>query len=101
MRCSVAALALLLVTHASAFAPPPIAPSRHRALLSNLALAPDTDELSVEAIGDLSFRELQSECRERGLSPEGTTGALRARIREVICPVDPFTGEEECPAPTV
>jgi hypothetical protein len=62
-------------------------------------LSEDVDVLTLDAIGGMSFRELQHACRENGLSPEGTTGALRARIRQVICPVDPFTGEEDCPVP--
>lgn len=98
MRLSVAALVLFLV-HAGAFAPPPLS-ARCPSSLFVLA-EQDVNVLTLDAIGDMSFRELQHACREHGLSPEGTTGALRARIRQVICPVDPFTGEEDCPVPEV
>ena len=96
MRLSVAALVFFLA-NAGAFAPPPSA----RRPLSLAVLAEDVDVLTLDAIGGMSFRELQHACREHGLSPEGTTGALRSRIRQVICPVDPFTGEEDCPVPEV
>ena len=96
MRLSVAALVLFL-THAGAFAPPPST----RRPSSLFVLAENVNVPTLDAIGDMSFRELQNACREQGLSPEGTTGALRARIREVICPVDPLTGEEDCPVPEV
>lgn len=99
MRLSVAALVLFLA-NAGAFAPPSLA-RRPPHQLSVLAVEKDLEVLTVDAIGDMSFRELQNACREQGLSPEGTTGALRARIREVICPVDPLTGEEDCPVPEV
>jgi hypothetical protein len=98
MRLSVAALILFLAS-AGAFAPPPSA--RRTLSSSRFVLSEDVDVLTLDAIGGMSFRELQHACRENGLSPEGTTGALRARIRQVICPVDPFTGEEDCPVPEV
>ena len=98
MRLSVAAL-ILFLANAGAFAPPPSA--RRTLSSSRFVLSEDVDVLTLDAIGGMSFRELQHACRENGLSPEGTTGALRARIRQVICPVDPFTGEEDCPVPEV
>lgn len=105
MRLSVAALVLFLA-NASAFAP--LAARSGRAPPHTLSvLAEDTVTttsellLTLEDIGEMTFRELQNECRERGLSPEGTTATLRARIREQVCPADPFTGEDECPTPEV
>lgn len=100
MRLSAAALVLFLA-NAYAFAPPPLA-RRSAHTLGVLAVAEETEQvLTVEDIGEMSFRELQNKCRERGLPPDGTTATLRARIREYICPADPFTGEEECPTPEV
>lgn len=103
MRLSIAAWVLFLAHNAGAFVPSsPRRLSQHT--LSVLA-APSTKEeeqtdvLTLEHVANMSFRELQHECSERGLPSEGTTATLRARIREYICPVDPFTGQEECPTP--
>jgi hypothetical protein len=54
-------------------------------------------DLSLDAIGDMGFRELQNECKSRGLSFEGTTATLRSRIREAIGrpAMDPSSHDEE------
>jgi hypothetical protein len=87
MRFSLAAVASLWA-YAAAFAPLSSVP-RH--VSRSVAAVKD---LSIDAIGDMTFRELQNECKSRGLSSEGTTATLRSRIRESIGPpVDPFSHE--------
>lgn len=87
MRFSLAAV-VILWAYAAAFAPLSSVP-RH---FSRSVAA--VNDLSIDAIGNMSFRELQNECKSRGLPSEGTTATLRSRIRESIGPpVDPFSHE--------
>ena len=87
MRFSLAAV-FSLWAYAAAFAPFASVPCH----VSRSAAA--VKDHSIDAIGDMTFRELQNECKSRGLSSEGTTATLRSRIRESIGrPVDPFTNE--------
>jgi hypothetical protein len=91
MRLSLAAVVcVLLWANAAAFAPlSSVSVSRHVSLSVSAV-----SDLSVDAIGDMGFRELQNECKSRGLSSEGTTATLRSRIREAIGPpMDPFSHE--------
>jgi len=44
------------------------------------------EELGATDISSLSFRQLQRQCKARGLEVAGTTGALRMRLAEVLCP---------------
>jgi len=49
-----------------------------------------TESLTQDLVAKLRFRELRKELESRGLSPVGTTGQLRARLREAVI------GNEEC-----
>lgn len=50
-----------------------------RSSVSVAAAEVDTS-LTYEEVNKLAYRELQKECRERGLPAVGTTGALRSRL---------------------
>ena len=50
-----------------------------RSLVSVAAAEVDTS-LTYEEVNKLAYRELQKECRERGLPAVGITGALRSRL---------------------
>lgn len=107
-----AALAFALTLHYNArvvaFAPSKSSISlRHQDARSKLAvLASPTEEAAVaaddsssnedidlEMISKLSFRELQRECKSRGLPAMGNTAALRSQLRKQVIPS--FSGAED------
>jgi len=72
---------------------------RSTTYLRSVAVTVDTEFASTEVglttpeeIGKLTFRQLQKECKARGLPAVGTTGTLRQRLTEALC--DPE--DQEC-----
>lgn len=102
MRFSVASVVILCSIASTASAFSTLQPTRHSKLSNNAfrtKIAPSYNKLAVAAslneesatstldyasINKLSFRQLQRECKERGLSAGGTTSALRARLLENV-----------------
>ena len=52
--------------------------------LSVCAAPQDIDLENASAVGKLSFRELQSACKEKGLPAVGNTATLRSRLLETL-----------------
>lgn len=91
---------LLVAAFSNSKLSPPALIRTHRSIaLPTLAVAETEDNLSSEetkldnyAVNKLPFRELQRQCKERGLAATGSTGALRSRLLDALgiveCSVD-------------
>ncbi len=92
---------LLITAFSNSKLSPPSLIRTHRSIaLPTLAVAETEDNLSSEettelnyyAVNKLPFRELQRQCKERGLAATGSTGALRSRLIDALgiveCSVD-------------
>lgn len=90
MKVRSAALTLLLTSSVNGFTPTSIPATQRARLTRNLSTISASiessstliDEINYGSVNILTFRELQRECKERGLGAVGSTAVLRKRLLE-------------------